>query len=184
MGALLRDVSARLRPNLVTRPTGHTVRNAIERRLGRVASMPFVSLIDFSRVPIMDYSCADEVVARLVSKYLKSNRPLEVFFLFRAAADAHRHSLEAVLRRHGLAAVCHMKGSGYRLLGNASAEETAAWDTLEQRRQIDPHHLVSLLGARGEAMLASLVKRRLVYREPGGTALALSAVASRADSQA
>ncbi len=179
---LLGDTRVPMRLNLVTRPTGRMVRDAIERCLTGNGRTPFVSLIDFMQVPVLDFSCADEVVARLLVKYLKPDRPCDAFFLFRAGGEIHRHTVEAVLGRHGLAAVCDMGGGGgCRLLGAASREEEAAWHALEERRRIGPGELASVLGFRGDAVLAKLAERRLVYRSPTGTALALSAVASRGE---
>ena len=88
----------------------------------------------------------------------------------------HRHALEAVLGRHGLAAVCDT-GRKCRLLGTVPAEEATAWRALEQRQRIGPVGLARVLGERGSALLIRLAERRLVYRSPNGTALALSAVA-------
>ncbi len=177
--ALLRNTLASLRPNLVTRPTGRAVRDAIEGRLTGAGRAPLVSLIDFARVPVLDFSCADEVVARLLAKYLPPDRPIDAFFLFRAAGDVHRHTVDAVLDRHNLAAVCDLGDGSCQLLGTASEDEGAAWRALERRRTIPPGGLAPLLGGRGDAVLARLAERRLVYREPCGTTLALSWAASR-----
>lgn len=176
--ALLKDGLAPLRPNLVTRPTGRAVRDAIEGCLKRAGRAPFVSLIDLTRVPVLDFSCADEIVARLLVKYLKPDRPLDAFFLFQAAGDIHRHAVDAVLGRHDLAAVCDLGKGHCQLLGTASEDEGVAWRTLEQRRRIVRGGLAPLLGDRGDTVLARLAERRLVYRGPNGTSHALSAMAS------
>lgn len=181
--ALLRDTRVPLRLNLVTRPTGRRVRDAIERCLAGNGRAPFVSLIDFMQVPVLDFSCADEVVARLLVKYLKPDRPCDAFFLFRVGGEIHRHTVEAVLGRHGLAAVCDMGGGGCRLIGTASKDEGMAWHALEERQRIGPGGLASMLGVRGDAVLTRLAERRLVYQAPTGTALALSAVASCGESR-
>ena len=178
VSALLKDTFVTLRPNLVTRPTGRAVRDAIERCLTGNGRAPFVSLIDFTRVPVLDFSCADEVVARLLVKYLTPDRPRDAFFLFRAAGEIHRQAVDAVLGRHGLAAVCDFGDGGCRLLGTVSGEEGTAWRALELRRSIGPGGLASVLGDSGDALLARLAERRLVYRGPNGTTHALSAVAS------
>lgn len=177
--SLLRNTPATSRPNLVTRPTGRAVRDAIERCFLGVARVPLVSLIDLTRVPVLDFSCADEVVARLLVKYLKPDRPLDAFFLFRAAGDTHRPAVDAVLGRHDLAAVCDLGHGCCQLLGTASEDEGVAWRSVEDRRTIAPGGLAAILGDRGDAVLARLAERRLVYRGPNGTSLALSAVTSQ-----
>lgn len=176
VGAIVTRTLAPLRPNLVTRPTGRAVRAAIEKRLSGTGMANFVSLIDFTRVRVLDFSCADEVVAKLLVRYLKADRPRDVFFLFRAVGDVHRESVEEVLRRHGLAAVCDFAKGRFQLLGSVSEGERAAWQTLEAHRRIGPKGMASTLGDRGEALLRRLAERRLVFREPNGTALALSAL--------
>lgn len=181
VGALLKNAFAPLCPNLVTRPTGRAVRDAIESGLTGNGRAPFVSLIDLTRVSVLDFSCADEVVARLLVKYLKPDRPHDAFFLFRAAGEIHRHAVEAVLDRHGLAAVCDFGGDGCHLLGTASSDEGSAWRALEQRRRVGPAEMASVLGDRGDALLARLAARRLIYRRKNGTALALSAVTLRGE---
>lgn len=176
--AILGDTLAPLQPNLVTRPTGRAVRDAIEGCLKGVGRAPFVSLIDLTRVPVLDFSCADEVVARLLVKYLKPDRPFDAFFLFRAAGDIHRHAVDTVLGRHELAAVCDLGEEHCRLLGKASKDEDVAWRALEHRRRIAPGGLAQVLGDRGDAVLARLAERRLIFRGANGASLALSAVAS------
>lgn len=52
--------------NLVTRETGKVIRERIERELEKAE----VIYLDFSKIGIIDYSCADEIIAKLVSRLL------------------------------------------------------------------------------------------------------------------
>ena len=196
--ALSRSAPASRRPHMVTRPTGRAVRKAIEDRLAasppegagdpspRVGRLPgrahpspvVVSVVDFTRVRVMDFSCADEVVAKLLLRYLAPDRPRNVFFLFRAADDTHRHAVEQVLERHGLAAVCDMGAGRFRLLGCASPGERKAWAALEMRRRIRAEDATTALGPPGARRLRRLAKRRLVYAEADGGVSALSSFAT------
>ncbi len=176
VAAIVADTIVSRGPNLVTRPTGRAVRQVIEQRLARMSLSPFVLLIDFTRIRILDFSCADEVVAKLLLLYQGPDRPGNVFFLFRAVGDMHRHAVEEVLGRHGLAAVCDV-GGGFQLLGPATAEERRAWDTLERRERIGPRDLAGVLGDRGEPLVRGLARRRLAYRSGNGGTAALSALA-------
>ncbi len=178
VGAIVARTLAPHRPNLVTRPTGRAVRAAIEKRLHGNARTPFVSLIDFTRIRVLDFSCADEIVAKLLVRYMKADRPRDIFFLFRAVGEVHGQSVEEVLRRHGLAAACDLARVGFRLLGSVSEGEKAAWQTLETHRRIGPEGVADALGDRGDALLRRLAERRLVFREPNGAALALSALST------
>ena len=51
--------------DLVTRPTGHAVRRGVEEVLAEYDGEQ-VAVIDFSSVRLLDLSCADEVVAKLL----------------------------------------------------------------------------------------------------------------------
>ena len=176
VAAIVADTIVSRAPNLVTRPTGRAVRQVIERQLARMSPSPFVLLVDFTRIRILDFSCADEVVAKLLLRYQGPDRPGNVFFLFRAVGEMHRHAVEEVLGRHGLAAVCDV-GGGFQLLGPATPEERRAWDTLERRERIGARDLAGVLGDRGEPLVRGLARRRLAYCSGNGGAAALSALA-------
>ena len=53
--------------NLVTRETGRFIREAIEARLEREPEGTVVAM-DFSHVGIVDFSCADEIISKLVAR--------------------------------------------------------------------------------------------------------------------
>lgn len=176
VGAILHDTVATARPDLVTRPTGRAVREAIEARIARARQSPSVSVLDFTAVRILDFSCADEVVAKLLARYVRGDRPSDVFFLVRALGEVHRHAVEQVLGRHGLAAVCDL-GQGYELLGPTSEEEQLAWQTLETRKRIDVGDFAREFGERSGPLVSGLAARRLAWCGRGGGASALSALA-------
>jgi hypothetical protein len=64
IGHLLREAAAAPYRNLVTRPTGAAVRIRIEEALAGSPGM--TALLDFSGIELVDLSCADEVVAKLL----------------------------------------------------------------------------------------------------------------------
>lgn len=176
VGAIVGDAVAPARRDLVTRPTGRAVREAIEVRIARTTRAPSVSLLDFSQVRILDFSCADEVIAKLLVRYLRRDRPREAFFLFRAVGDNHRHAVEEVLGRHGLAAVCNL-GGGYELLGSATGEERTAWRALEHKGRIGPGELAARFGEEGVLVIRGLADRRLAWYGRTDGARALSTLA-------
>jgi len=139
------DVSAVLRQavrgyyaDLVTRATGRAVREEIERAM--VAEEPVVcTRMDFSGVRIIDFSCADEIVAKLVRGGGGGGGGGRVRVLvLRGVSAGHLQALEQVLEGHGLAvAVEHDDGTldaigpretGARLLEELVALELA-WRT-------------------------------------------------------
>lgn len=103
--------------DLVTRHTGRAVRERIERDIaGRGAT---IAVMDFSRVGCLDYSCADEIVAKLVRERVE-------VLLLRGLSDAHREAIEPVLREHGLAVAIERPGGG-GVLDVLGPAETAGW---------------------------------------------------------
>jgi len=103
------DVSTALRQSvsqtyshLVTRSTGAAVRAFIERALEQGAQAAEVAIIDFTHVGMMDFSCADEIVAKLV---LNHNGNGQRRFMFSGLNEAHVEAIDAVLERHGMALV-------------------------------------------------------------------------------
>jgi hypothetical protein len=130
LSAVLKEtISCELYSNLVTRPTGAAVRGAIERLLSEADVAQALTVIDMSQVSMIDFSCADEVIAKLVMKYSGDEAPGEVYFVFRGIGDDHWIAIEAVLERHGLAVVLET-GDGYALAGPVSENEIRAWDAV------------------------------------------------------
>jgi hypothetical protein len=119
---------ATLYNNLVTRPTGRAVRVAIEKEIEETKGT-CLSILDFSRVGVIDFSCADEVIAKLLVKYRRRDRPSEAFFVLQGVAEHHREPIETVLRRRNLLLVAVEQGQP-ALWGAAPARLRLAWDWL------------------------------------------------------
>lgn len=167
VGRLVRRSVASLYSSLVTRPTGQAVRLAIENLLAEERGPVTLSVIDLSQVTVIDFSCADEVVAKLLLRFLEEDRPRDAFFVFRGIRDRHRDPIEVVLERQTLAAVAETESGDYELIGTASWQETEVWQALEGRGRIGPDEIESLLPEEvPEDTLERLAGRRLVFRDP------------------
>ena len=166
---------ASLYAHLVTRPTGRAVRMAIESQLANAGEMA-LSVIDFSEVHVLDFSCADEVVAKLLLRYQPPGEATRAFFILRGLSDLHLEPIQAVLERHRLAAVAKTTGRLCRLVGVWSEDEARVWRSLEERGALPPGDVPAHLPDEVDrATLESLVRRGLVFRRPGsGDYLALS----------
>ena len=70
---LRQTLACDLYSNLVTRSTGAAVRGQIEQLL-MDAGERALTVIDFSHVSMIDLSCADEVVAKLLMRYADDTR--------------------------------------------------------------------------------------------------------------
>lgn len=164
VGEVLQRSVTSLYASLVTRPTGRAVRMAIETQL-RGAGTISLSLIDFSEVVIIDFSCADEVVAKLLQQFQDDDAP-DAFFVFRGVHEPHKDQIEVVLARQGLAAVVETEEGGFELLGVHTPAEARAWRSLEERGWVDPDEVEGVFDEDERGALGSLVRRGLVFRSP------------------
>jgi hypothetical protein len=162
---LRQTVSCELYSNLVTRPTGAAVRHQIERLLDDAHDRT-LTVIDFSQVSMIDFSCADEVIAKLLMRHEAADSPHEAYFLFRGVTDEHWEAIEAVLERRGLALVLE-QADGVHVVGTLSSEERRTWEAVRQLGRATPETLaerldISILEV--DRALDVLRRRRLVMR--------------------
>jgi hypothetical protein len=165
LSSLVRRSVASLYSHLVTRPTGRALRLGIESQIGDIGSV-CLSVLDFTQVVVLDYSCADEAVAKLIQRYQAEDRPADAYFVARGLAEQHREPIDEVLIRHGLTLVAEVEGS-YMLLGTATELEHAAWLALEQLQVGDASGVAEAVGAPGEPVaraLQALAERRVILR--------------------
>lgn len=166
VGRIVRRSVASLYSHLVTRPTGRAVRLAIETQLAE-AGETALGVIDLSEVTVLDFSCADEVVAKLLLHYLEEDRPRDAFFVFRGVGELHRDPIEVVLERQRLAAVAQTVNGPFELMGTRSPEELRVWRRVEEAGLVGGDRWTDVLGEDHRDTLERLVERRLVFRAPG-----------------
>lgn len=99
--------------DLVTRHTGRAVRASIEQGL---AGGVVIARMDFAGVGLIDFSCADEIVAKLLRERVR-------VLLVRGLTDGHREALEPVLERAGLAVLCELPDGTLDALGLRESAE-------------------------------------------------------------
>ncbi len=166
---LRQTLSCDLYSNLVTRPTGAAVRTQIEQLLADphdTADSRAFTIIDFSQVSMIDFSCADEVVAKLLMRYAASDAPRDAYFLFRGVNDDHWVAIEAVLERHGLALAVE-NAEGVRVAGVLSEDERNTWEAVYRLGTANADDVAIATGAdrsHVRGTLDSLFGRRLVMR--------------------
>lgn len=159
----------RLYSYLVTRPTGRQVRERIEDRLSE-CGREVLAVLDLRHVLLIDFSCADEIVAKLVVRSGRdgSGPPSRCFLLVRGVADRHREPIESALDRQGLAVAAEDENGEPLLLGRIEETAASAWhelwrlggaaaDVLEQRLGVGRPRL--------RRVLEELHARGLVMRE-------------------
>jgi hypothetical protein len=166
---LRQTLACDLYSNLVTRPTGAAVRGQIEEMLEDAAAGPrALAVIDFSHVSMIDLSCADEVVAKLLLRYVADDSPREAYFLLRGVTEHHHDAIEAVLERHALVAALE-EHDGIRLLGTLSDDERVAWDAVCAVGEggADAAEIATRMGCEphsAEDVLETLCRRRVMMR--------------------
>lgn len=165
--------SVSLHSYLITRPTGRAVRMAIETQLPGAGRMS-LSLIDFSEVTLIDFSCADEVVAKLLQQYV-DEQPPDAFFVFKGVQEGQWDQILTVLERQGLAAVVENGEGDFSLMGVRTDAEAEVWGRIEERGSVEPEDVEKIVGeAEERTALESLLARGLAYRSESGRLHALS----------
>lgn len=168
LSSVLRRSVCDLYSNLVTRPTGAAVRSEIEQLVVGTPS-PSLTVIDFSNVGLLDYSCADEVVAKLLLRFAPGSgpAPCDAYFLFRGLQEWHLHAIEAALARYGLALVLESGDGTATLVGAVGEEEHRFWEAVYQVGAADAETVAASLGSdppAAERVLDALSERRLLMR--------------------
>jgi hypothetical protein len=167
---LRQTLACDLYSNLVTRKTGAAVRGQIELLLRETpVDGRALTVIDFSQVSMIDFSCADEVVAKLLLRYAEDDESGEVYFLFRGVTEDHWDAIEAVLERHGLALALE-NGEDVRVVGSLSDDERLAWEATYRLGDADAEDVAVETGtdrASAREALEALCRRRLVMRVNG-----------------
>lgn len=162
VSTVLRGTVCDLYSNLVTRPTGAAVRTAIERAVVGIGE-PVVTTIDFSQVNLLDFSCADEIVAKLLLRYAAADGP-SGYLLFRGISGGHLDPIETVLERHELALVAWDDGRA-ELFGCVSDDERWMWEFVRDEGPVNARDTAAMLQTAAEEadmLLAALTRRRLL----------------------
>lgn len=169
VSVMLRTHVNRVYSDLVTRPTGMAVRHGIERELASLHDGS-IACLDFSRVGMIDLSCADEVVAKLVLLLASHDPPRGGYVVVRGLTEHHLESIEAVLEHHGLALVVEFDDAAPCLVGAVSEDERRVWAVVRERGRADAAELAASLGLDEDAaarLLDLLSRRRLLMRASG-----------------
>ncbi len=101
--------------SLVTRDTGKRMREALEERL-QAEPEEVVAILDFKAVGILDYSCADEIVAKLISRLNAGEYGIR-YLIVRGLNSTQRENIEVALERKHLAALFLHDDKSWEILG-------------------------------------------------------------------
>ena len=151
--------------DLVTRTSGQRIRDRIERDITREEDKTVV-VLDFSKIGIIDYSCADEVVAKLISRLLGGEYG-DKYIILKGLNENQRENIEVALERKSLAVMADMKNEGKILLGCINNYLRQTLDLILEKERITAKELSDALHLEANTSgtrLLNLHKKRLVQR--------------------
>jgi len=151
--------------DLVTRPSGQVIRERIERDISKEKDGEGIAL-DFSRIGIIDYSCADEIVAKLISRLL-SGEYGDKYIILIGLNENQKENIEVALERKDLAVIAEMKDGKKTFIGNLNnyLQETLNFISLKKKITAgDLSTALKLPANTSGTRLLNLHKKRLVKR--------------------
>lgn len=159
--------------DLVTRQSGQIIRERIERDITQEEDGVIVTL-DFSKIGIVDYSCADEIVAKLISRLLGGEYG-EKYIVLAGLNENQKENIEVALERKDLAVMGGMRDGKHILLGSLNTYLKETLTLILKKGKISAKDLAESLKLEPNTSgtrLLNLHKKRLVKRidelMPGG----------------
>ncbi|MDH5233934.1 MAG: hypothetical protein OEW77_03175 [Gemmatimonadota bacterium] len=153
--------------DLVTRRTGAAVRTVIEHQLSGLADGS-VAFLDFSRIGVLDRSCADEFVAKLMLPLSNDHPSRDGYVVFHGVNELHLEIIESVLLAHGLALVVQFPDGAARLVGAVTDVERRLWELVMRQGWCPAERLAAEAGItpdEAQGQLEGLARRRLIRRD-------------------
>lgn len=171
LAPLLRETVATPYSDMVTRSTGAALRDRIEQTINGASHR--TTQLDFTAVGLLDFSCADEVVAKLLLRVAGDE---EHYVVLLGVTERHVDAIDHVLERHGLSVAALTEGEGTpRVLGVTTPDVLTAFHSVQRLGAGDAKRLAEALSwtvERAADALQSLALRRLI-QAAGGTYRAL-----------
>ncbi len=151
--------------DLVTRPSGKVIRERIEQDILNEDEGKIIAL-DFSKIGIIDYSCADEIVAKLVSRLL-SNEYGDKYLILTGLNENQQENVEVALERKDLSVIASRREGGKFLLGKLNNYLRETLSLIVKKGRITARDLAGILKIEANTSgtrLLNLHKKRLVMR--------------------
>ena len=102
--------------DLVTRNSGQVIRERIEKDIADEKDGEVVAL-DFSKIGVIDYSCADEIVTKLISRLIGEEYG-DRYIVLSGINENQKENIEVALERKDLAVMAEMKDGKKILIGS------------------------------------------------------------------
>lgn len=159
--------------DLVTRQSGQIIRERIERDIAQEENGSVITL-DFSKIGIIDYSCADEIVAKSISRLLGDEYG-DKYIVLSGLNENQKENIEVALERKDLAVMAEMRDGKYVLLGNLNNYLKETLHLILKKGRITAKELADTMKLKPNTSgtrLLNLYKKRLIKRidekVPGG----------------
>lgn len=157
--------------DLVTRATGRAVRSSIEQALETADTV--LTVLDFSEVGLVDFSCADEIVAKLLL-----NQTAGTFVLLQGLREDQLDAIEHVLDHHAIVALIRDALSGsVRMVGRVEPDMRDAFGALETGEELSSDSLAARIGwtlERARSALDTLIRLNVVRASDGAYTVPLA----------
>ena len=162
---LLKDELGNGSKDLVTRPSGQAIRERIERDIEKEPDGA-VAALDFSKIGVIDYSCADEIVTKLVSRLLAGEYG-DKYLLLAGLNENQKENIEVAIERKDLAVMAEMRDGGRVVLGNLNNYLRDTLDFIVKKKRVTAKELSDAKKIEANTSgtrLLNLYKKRLVKR--------------------
>ena len=151
--------------DLVTRQSGQVIRDRIEREIEKEKNGAVIAL-DFSKIGIIDFSCADEVVAKLVSRLI-SGEYGDKYFILAGLNENQKENIEVALERKDLAIMAGVRNGKKFLIGSLNNYLKETLNSIQKKDRITAKELSEAMKLEmntSGTRLLNLYKKRLVKR--------------------
>ena len=151
--------------DLVTRPSGQVMRERIEKDILKEDEGSVIAL-DFSGIGIIDYSCADEIVTKLISRLL-SNEYGDKYLLLTGLNENQQENIEVALERKELAVIAEKREGKKFLLRSLNNYLRETLELIVRNGRITARELADMVKIEANTSgtrLLNLHKKRLVMR--------------------
>jgi hypothetical protein len=151
--------------DLVTRTSGQVIRTRIERDMGQEQEGEIIAL-DFTQIGIIDYSCADEIIGKLISRLL-SGEYGDKYLILTGLNENQKENIEVALEKKDLAVIAEMNNGTKQFIGSLNNYLKETLLLILGRGSITARELsesMSLEMNTSGTRLLNLHKKRLVRR--------------------
>src|SRR4030066_861617 len=151
--------------DLVTRQSGQVIRSRVEKDIENEKVGEVIAL-DFSKIGVIDYSCADEIVAKLISRLL-SGEYGDRYIVLTGLNENQKENIEVALERKELAVIANMRDGKQVLLGSLNNYLKETLNLIVKKSKITASELsktMKLEANTSGTRLLNLHKKRLVKR--------------------